>query len=74
MLSELSYFAECSKMPRKKRHQIPNLEVKKTDESDESPHVVTDKYVLAWLYGMPYCVWPVEVVGVGVFCRCDNMK
>ena len=63
MLSELSYFAECSKMPRKKRH-----------ESDESPHVVTDKYVLAWLYGMPYCVWPVEVVGVGVFCRCDNMK
>ena len=75
MLSQLSYFVECGKMPRRKRHQSPKKtdEPKKTD-AYESPNVVANKYVLArLLHGMPYCVWPVEVVGDGVFCRCDNI-
>ena len=46
---------------------------KKTDEPKKTDGPNKTKYVLAWLHGMPCCVWPVEVVGDGVFCRCDNM-
>ena len=69
MLSQLSYFVESDKMGRTKRHRS-----RKTDEPKKTDaYVVANKYVLACLHGMPNCVWPVEVVGDGVFCRCDNM-
>ena len=79
----------ATKMPRKKRKpvfqpvdssqtpaQLPAPSPHQKSPAAECVQPVADAgtpYVLAWFYGMPNYVWPVEVMGEnGVYCRGDD--